>query len=236
MGAWLFDDEGAPAEDSSAVGNDGEVIGNVSWVDDGKIGGALLFEGDESWVSVADDPSLHFTAGTDFTAAVWLRTEMAGGDPPMILAKNYQPAGVNPWWALYYANQGKALDGSVSFFLRDAGGASYHIAGGPLVNDGSWHHITGTREGGTLRFYVDGVEEASMEDADFDVGTAPVPLHMMSHTNRWLIGSLDEVLLMRRALTADEIGGLMESGIELFLRVEARGKLTTEWGALKERQ
>lgn len=233
VGAWLFDDDGDPAMDSSGAENHGEVIGNVSWVDDGQFGGALLFEGDESWVSVADDPSLHFTAGTDFTAAVWMRTEMAAGDPPMILAKNYQPAGVNPWWALYYANQGKALDGSASFFLRDAGGVSHHIAGGPLVNDGTWHHITGTREGGTLRFYVDGVEEATKDDADFDVGTAPVPLHMMSHLNRWLVGSLDEVFLLRRALSADEIGALMDGGVEVFLSVEPNGKLATEWGSLK---
>ncbi|MEO2005844.1 MAG: LamG domain-containing protein [Candidatus Poribacteria bacterium] len=234
VGAWLFDNDGDPAVDSSDMGNDGEIIGNVSWADDGQFGGALVFEGDESWVSVEDDPSLHFTEGTDFTVAAWLRTEMAAGDPPMIVAKNYQPAGVNPWWALYYANQGKSLDGSASFFMRDAGGASHHIAGGPLVNDGAWHHLTGTRLGDTITFYVDGVEVATKDDAGFDVGTAPVPLHMMSHLSRWLIGSLDEVMILRRAFTADEIGELMEGGIELALAVKPKGKLATQWGTIKE--
>ena len=234
VGAWLFDSDAGVAVDSSDMGNDGEVIGNVSWVADGKVGGALLFEGNESWVSVEDDPSLHFTEGTDFTVAAWLRTEMATGDPPMILAKNYQPAGVNPWWALYYANQGKSLDGSASFFLRDAGGTSHHIAGGPLVNDGAWHHLTGTRLGDTITFYVDGVAVATKDAAGFDVGTEPVPLHMMSHTGRWLIGSLDEVMILRRAFTAEESGGLMEDGIELALAVGSKGKLATQWGTIKE--
>ncbi len=233
VGAWLFDDSGDAAVDSSDMGNDGEVIGNVTWVDDGQFGGALLFEGDESWVSVEDDASLHFTEGTDFTVAAWLRTEMAAGDPPMIVAKNYQPAGVNPWWALYYANQGKSLDGSASLFLRDAGGASHHIAGGPLVNDGAWHHLAGTRLGDTIRFYVDGVEEATKDDAGFDVGTAPVPLHMMSHLSRWLVGSLDEVIVLRRGLDGDEVAGLMDAGVEDFLAVDSKGKLATQWATLK---
>ena len=233
VGAWLFDDASDLGSDSSASGNHGDVVGNVKSANDGAFGGAALFEGNESWISVEDHESLHFTQGTDFTAAAWLRTDMVAGDPPMIVAKNYQPAQVQSWWALYYANQAKSLDGSASFFLRDSAGTSHHIAGGPKVSDGAWHHIAGTREGDTLRFYVDGAEVATKGDADFDVGTAPAPLHMMSHLNRWLVGSLDEVLLVRRALTGTEIEGLISSGVEGFLAVEPAGKLATQWGHLK---
>ena len=237
VGAWLFDDSSYATVDSSDAGNDGEATGNVTWIDDGRFGGALLFEGDESSISVEDDPSLHFTEGTDFTAAVWLRTDMVGFWPPMILAKNYYPTEERPWWALYYANGSKSLDGSASFFLRDDEGSNHHIGGGPLVNDGAWHHLVGTRQGETIRFYVDSVEVGSKDNAGFDVGTAPSPLHMMSHLERWQLGSLDEVLLLRRALDKGDVRELMDVGIEAFFSVSSavgsKGKLAVQWEMLK---
>jgi hypothetical protein len=233
-GAWMFDkDDKGVAVDASANAHKGEVKGNVKWTKDGKFGGALVFEGNESWVSVPDHPSLQFPKGQDFTVAAWIKTTMSAGSPPMIVAKNYQPAETRPWYALYYANQAKALDGTASLFLRDAAGVSHHIAGGPLINDDKWHHLAGTREKATIRFYVDGKQEAEKGDADFDVGTSNAPLHFMSHLNRWLVGSLDEALIVRRALSDSEIRALTGSGIETFLAVEPAGKVSVRWGALK---
>lgn len=233
-GLWRFDqDDKGIAKDESSYGNDGEIIGNVKWTRAGKFGGALEFGGNTSWVSVQDHESLQFKKGQDFTVAVWIKTEMATGDPPMVVAKNYQPVQTLPWYALYYANSAKTLDGSMSFFLRDNAGVSHHISGGPKIADGKWHHVAGVREKGTIRLYVDGERVAEKGEADFDVGTNSAPLHMMSHLNRWLIGTLDEVILLRRALSDDEIKNLMQVGTEGYLAVSATGKLPTQWGALK---
>ncbi|MDA1192110.1 MAG: hypothetical protein O3A46_10575, partial [Candidatus Poribacteria bacterium] len=156
VGVYMFDkDDGAVVSDASNAGNNGDIVGDVTWEATGKFGGSLLFEGGGSWVTVPDSPSLGFEKGADFTVATWFKTEMAAGDPPMIIGKTYQPAEARPWWALYYANGGKALDGSASLFLRDTAGTNGFIFGGPKVNDGQWHHIAGTREGATIYFYVD---------------------------------------------------------------------------------
>lgn len=233
-GLWLFDtDDKAVAKDASSNKNDGEIIGDVKWTSDGKFGGALVFEGNTSWVSVKDNPSLQFPKGQDFTLACWIKTEMVAGAPPMMLAKNYHPTETRPWYALYYANAAKALDGSASLFLRDSAGANAHIAGGPKIADAKWHHLAGVREGAALAFYVDGEMAADGGKADFDVGTNAGPLHMMSHANRWLVGSLDDVLIMRRALSAAEVKNLMQSGTEGYLAVAATGKLPIQWSALK---
>lgn len=233
-GLWRFDqDIKGVAKDESPYGNDGEILGNVKWTSAGKFGGALEFGGNTSWVSVKDHESLQFKRGQDFTLAAWLKTEMSAGDPPMVVAKNYQPAQTLPWYALYYANGAKALDGSMSFFLRDSAGTSHHISGGPKIADGKWHHVAGVREKGTIRLYVDGERVAEKGDADFDVGTNPAPLHMMSHLNRWLVGTLDEVILLRRALSDAEMKTLMQKGTEGYLAVSVTGKLSTQWGALK---
>jgi len=233
-GLWRFDkDDKAVATDESPYKNDGEIIGNVKWTSAGKFGGALEFAGNTSWVSVKDHESLQFKKGQDFTLAAWLKTEMTAGDPPMIVAKNYQPTETRPWYALYYANAAKTLDGSASFFLRDSAGVSHHIAGGPKIADGKWHHLAGVREKGSIRLYVDGVRVAEKGDADFDVGTNPAPLHMMSHLNRWLVGSLDDVIVLRRALSDAEVKSLMESGTVGYLSVAATEKLPIQWSALK---
>jgi hypothetical protein len=234
-GIWLFDeDEGEVATDSSGNGNDGVIMGGVQWTADGKFGGALEFDGVDGWVEVEDDDSVEFPSGVDFTLACWLKVTTPEDSPPMIVAKNYQPAEVRPWYALYYADQSKTATGNVSFFLRDDAGTNFHIASSTNIDDGEWHHVAGTREKGTMRLYVDGIEEASMDGADFDVGTSDAPLHFMSHLNRFMGGFLDEVLIVRRALSADEVGSLMNSGIDMMLEVSSLGKLPTTWARIKE--
>jgi len=234
-GIWLFDeDEGEVATDSSGNGNDGVIMGGVQWTGEGKFGGALEFNGEDGWVEVPDDDSLEFPAGVDFTLACWLKVTTPEATPPMIVAKNYQPAEVRPWYALYYADQSKAATGNVSLFLRDDAGTSFNIASTTNIEDGEWHHIAGTREKGTLRLYVDGVEEASIDGADFDVGTNDAPLHFMSHLSRFMGGFLDEVFIVRRALSADEVGRIMTNGIDMMLAVSSLDKLPTTWAKIKE--
>jgi hypothetical protein len=235
-GIWLFDeDNGDVAKDLSGNGNDGTIIGGVTWVPDGKFGGALEFNGSDGWVEVPDDDSVEFPEGVDFTLACWLKVTTPEGSPPMIIAKNYHPAQVLPWYALYYADQAKAATGNMSLFLRDANSASFHIASTTNINDEEWHHIAGTREGGTLRLYIDGVEEASLDGADFDVGTNDAPLHFMSHLERFMGGILDEVLILRRAMSEAEINNLMNNGVETILAVSSLGKLSTTWAEVKSR-
>lgn len=235
-GIWLFDeDDGDVATDSSANGNDGAILGGVEWTEDGKFGGALAFDGTDGWVEVPDDDSVEFPEGVDFTLACWLKvtTPPAAGSPPMIIAKNYQPTQALPWYALYYADQAKQATGTMSIFLRDPGGASFHTAGTTKVDDEEWHHIAGTREGGTIKLYIDGIEEATLDDVGFDVGTNDASLHFMAHTNRFMGGILDEVLILRNAMSEAEINDLMSDGIEGVLAVSSAGKLPTTWAKIK---
>ena len=234
---FMFDEEAKQeVKDISENEHIGEIIGNVKWVEDGKFGGAFSFEGDPSWISVADHPTIQFPQGQDFTIAVYIKTEMSSGDPPMIVAKNYQPSEMRPWYALYYANQAKSLDGHVSIFLRDTAGNSHQIASNNTIADGEWHHVAGTRQGDTLRLYVDGVVEAEKDDADFDVGTNTAPLHINGHLDRWLIGLFDEIVIVRRALNESEIQALMNQGIEdVFLSINPKDKLSTIWSEIKDK-
>ncbi len=234
VGVWLFDeDTGDVAEDISGNKHDGDILGGVKWTKDGRFGGALEFDGNDGSVEVPDHADLQFPKNTDFTLTCWLKITTPEPSPPMMVAKNYQPAQVLPWYALYYADQGKAATGDVSLFLRDAGGTSFHIAAGSKVDDDQWHHIVGVRDGDKIILYLDGEAKAEMGGANFDVGTNNAPLHFMSHTGRFLGGLLDEVIIYRRALSPAEINTLMKDGYEDFAAVDPEGKVTTTWGAIK---
>jgi len=233
-GMWLFDEDGGDVtKDSSENGNDGAVLGGVEWIAEGKFGGALSFDGTDGSVEVPDNDSVEFPQGVDFTLACWLMVTTPEGSPPMIVAKNYQPVQVLPWYALYYADQAKAATGNMSIFLRDVDAASFHVAGISKVDDGEWHHIAGIREGDVMYLYINGVEEATLDGVDFDVGTNDAPLHFMSHTGRFMGGALDEVLILRQAMSAAEVNNLMNDGAESLLAVSSAGKLPTTWAKLK---
>ncbi|HID56645.1 TPA: hypothetical protein EYP37_08960 [Candidatus Poribacteria bacterium] len=151
VGAWVFDeDQGDKIKDISGTGNDGIVHG-AKWTKEGKFGGALEFDGDDDWVEVPNHESLQFPKGTDFTLACWIKITTPEPSPPMLIAKNYHTTSqMLPWYALYYANQNKSVDGSVSFFLRDKNSTNYHISSQSKIDDGDWHHVAGIREDNAL--------------------------------------------------------------------------------------
>lgn len=99
VAVWLFDeDEKDRVTDLSQNNHIGKINGNVSWIE------------------VPDHPSLQFMKGQDFTVAAYVKTNMSSGDPPMIVAKNYQPQQTLPWYALYYANQAKGSGWACQLF------------------------------------------------------------------------------------------------------------------------
>lgn len=105
-----------------------------------------------------------------------------------------------------------AYAGEPFFYTRDfyMPGTNTHEIQFPFsknVADGKWHHIAITFDSGSVKTYVDGRVTGSWNgvagtmrkpDAEFSIGRLP------RNTNRW-DGSLDEVRLYNRALTADEI-------------------------------
>ena len=124
---WLFDKkDNNIVKDLSGNGHDGKINGAVDWTKEGQFGGALAFIGKDGWIEVEDHKNFHFPKGTDFTLACWVKITGDHAQPPMLIAKSYGLQGQKkPWYALYYANQGKQSDGDISFFCRDAGRDKY---------------------------------------------------------------------------------------------------------------
>ncbi len=82
------------------------------------------------------------------------------------------------------------------------------------VTTNAWYHLVGTFDGATMNLYVDGVLHASgSHPYPVDYGTSPMFFGTSGET--WdgrLAGTLDELSLYDRALTAQEVAVLYASG------------------------
>lgn len=96
-------------------------------------------------------------------------------------------------------------------------GRIHSLTAGPCVTwdrelTPGWHHVAAVRQGGILRLHVDGnpvAESARFDPARFDLTTAE-PLVLGAGPGDCFRGSLSDVCLYRRALSAAEIRRLLK--------------------------
>ena len=73
VGRWTFDEgKGTIAHDSSGRGNHGTVMGGAKWAE-GRIGGALEFDGQDDFVSIPNESRFDITGS--ITISAWIRVE-----------------------------------------------------------------------------------------------------------------------------------------------------------------
>jgi len=229
VGVWLLDeDEGKIAADSSAEGNNGELIGNPAWVD-GKFGSALEF-GSNKYVNCGDDKSLSLTK--TITIQAWVAFE--GSPSSAIIISKYGLSGSGLSYMLVINGDGGA-PAKASLYL----GGWRHF--GTQINDGDWHHLAATVSSEGIDLYVDGeldvhyggVGSISTSNSTVTIG-AP-------NSNNWgsaFNGIIDDVAIFDVALEKEDILTLMNDGLRESLypsAVDASGKLSTTWANIKAR-
>jgi hypothetical protein len=98
-----------------------------------------------------------------------------------------------------------------NFNLRDTNGSTRSSTGTSAINDGEWHHIVAVRDNAAdeNRLYVDGSLEATVTSpaylGSFESDGAVTMGYYQTTTSYLLNGTLDEIAIYDKALTADEI-------------------------------
>jgi len=69
VGHWKLDEGSGTIATDSIGGHDGTLIGNTAWVAEGKLGGALQFDGDGDYVDCGNDPV--FNPEGSFSVTIW---------------------------------------------------------------------------------------------------------------------------------------------------------------------
>jgi hypothetical protein len=202
---WKFDDgTGTLATDASENGNNGELIGGASWTREGKINGAISFDGEDNYVKVGNSATLEQIGnnGSDFSVAFWiyLREGHTGQWRSIMHKGNTNTERTFALWMRTRENR---------IHYRISTNANWN-EGGDSVNQielKRWTHICYIKKGGnTLKLYINGVLDS--EVALRGTSTANQgPLYMGK--DPWYLGfngSLDDIRIYGHALSEKEIG------------------------------
>ncbi|MHC4694350.1 MAG: lamin tail domain-containing protein, partial [Planctomycetota bacterium] len=186
---WMFDEGSGSTATDSAGTNNGALIGGPTWTD-GRINGALSFDGVDDYVVVAPIAPL---MGNNVTAQAWIRTsEFAGIWNPVIT----QNAG-NGYY--FYISSGRPA------FYIVVGAAFVQAISQDAINPDEWYHVAGTNDGSNLKLYIDG----QLEDSDNSTGFLGVSSNAYigcePTSSLYYNGLIDDVRIYDRAVSETEL-------------------------------
>lgn len=189
------------ADDTSGNANHGVVNGAVLTTGRaGDAGGAYAFSGENDEIEVADSDSLDATDAV--TLSAWINP--AEQRTQYILTKGTH---VNGDSAAPYGLSTSAT-GDLIFSIRPDGAMTQVRSSGYSLNE--WTHLVGTFDGATANLYVNGVLADSVAVTGSLSATA-LPLIIgtrLGLASDTVNGSLDDLRIYNRALTAAEVGEL----------------------------
>ncbi|NPD04685.1 PKD domain-containing protein [Nocardioides sp. zg-1308] len=205
VGGWSFDDgTGTTAADSSGRGNTGTLAGGPTWTAQGRYGGALVFDGVNDLVTVPDAASLDLTTG--MTLSAWVRPTTLGAWRQVVLKE--RPSGLT--YGLY-ATGGAGNRPNTTLAIANV---EREVNAPAALAAATWTHLAVTYDGAVVRLFVDGTQVATRTQAG-SLTTSTGALRIGGNTvwGEWFAGTIDDVRVYDRALTAAEIGTVRGSGL-----------------------
>ncbi len=225
-GLWLFDDDKKPATARYSSGNnhDAEVAKQVKRID-GVFGGALKFDGTQSYAIVPHDPMFNFGEDGNFSMGCWMSPER---DDAYVVTK--RGAGPIVLWGLNCSmdNASGAFD-----FQGYNDGVNRMVIGKTVIRGKGWFHCVAVRKDKIVSVYVNGKVEAKLDVSISVDSEAPIQMGGWGGENH--IGGLDELFICKAgvALTQEDIRNIFKNGLQAALAVSEVGRLATVWGVLK---
>lgn len=228
---YSYDSFGAVVPDDSGKGNDATVVGDVVPDAAGQRGGAAKF----ATGSYLDLDGANFPAAdvptSGITLAAWAKCDNTGGDHALFNARSSDET-----WLTHPDVRG---GGQYRFCLRGYGSEKIcDIKAGTVVWD-QWFHYAGTydRASGAVVLYINGeVVEAIDALADVDVaGDWDLGARVGYNVDdaRPFTGLMDDFLMYKRALSAEEVLMVMDGGPVVDAPVPDEDSLISTWGDIK---
>ena len=209
VGFWNFNEgsvSGSTAYDNSTWGNDGTISG-ATWNSSGKFGGAMSFDGDDDYVQLkASNLVINNTA--NWTIGLWFNADYIDSATRvhrMITLRGGVGSGVN-----FYSGSSNDL----GFGYRDVGGGFQSVVINSNINIDTWYHVVLSYNSSDYVYYENGVNIGKTTDtivSSFSEGLAMIGTYDSS--SGYFNGTIDEVQIWDRALTAEEIKASYNTGI-----------------------
>lgn len=207
---WKLDEaSGTVAHDASGNDNHGTytnspTLGVTGLMLDGVGATAVRFSrASAETVSIGDLSDFEFGGTAPFTVEAWVSlTTGPGSGEFYTVVQKYQPGGspTRGWEML-------AINGPQFSFQRRQDGATSHIVTSGAVTIGTTYHVVVTYDGTTLTMYLNGaVVDTDATAVSLSTGSDPLVIAGQDIDGDFMNGTIDEVSIYDRALTADEIG------------------------------
>ena len=192
---WRLDEASGTTAVDSIAGANGTIASGVALAQPGALSdGTRAVTLDGTVNGKITVPALTSFPTGPFTIELWVRLTTTAGGLQFLIActpLNLNFIGIERNSVVWYSR----------FFF---GGVAKNLSGGTTV-DFKWHHITVTYDGATVRQYVDAVSIASVAaTGSLDVGGAFTIGNYSDGAYGWP-GSLDDVVIYPRALSAADI-------------------------------
>lgn len=200
------------AEDSSGHGRHGQVVGATPAPDRfGNPNAAYAFDGKNDYVIVVEPPAMTAEA---LTISVWDRFDegvFRGWSRAVIAQDNG-----DDFWRSYREHrrilQLCARDRQITWHRMGWGGDDAKAR--RLLVPGAWCHVAATVAGNTHRLYINGDLEDTKESWFASSPTEPLYIGRKAPPDKRMFfsGTIDDVRIYDRALTAEEIRALHDEG------------------------
>jgi len=219
-----FDEgQGDTAHDGSGNENDGQITG-AEWVDAGKVGKCLEFDG-ASFVEVPSSDSLE-ALEEEMTIAAWINPELSGSAWQGIITKGDD--------ANEHLEMLINVDGHVHTAQTFAAGRVWVDRPAGTISKGEWQHLAVTYKPGEWMFYHNGelLDTNTSANSNMCPDGKPVVIGDERPMSRLFQGLIDEVAIFNRVLSQEEIQLIM-GGIGNILSVEPMAKAATTWANVR---
>lgn len=200
--------------------NDGNKLQAKFYANDGSVKDQFSISKSPTVSAYHYDPSLSLTGSnfydvgstsqlqlSKFSLAAWFKTSSDFSGDAFIVNKGGfggEDPGFNMNYGLYMTK-----DEQVRAGFETSSGTNFFISSPNKYNDGQWHYAVVTYDGTTLRLYIDGLQVGTLSTSGAvpdNTGTQPLRIGANSQTqNSFFAGSVDEVRVWNKALSAQEV-------------------------------
>lgn len=196
---WRMDDAAGLTATDTIGGHDGTLHGDAAWTD-GRIDGALSFDGDGDYVSL---PSHETLEGDQMTVEAWVNLNASGGvNGPIVMQHTATNVG-------YRFN---VVSNKPTFAIIVQGrNVVILIASLDSITMNEWHHLAATNDGSDLRLYVDGEFKGSVSSVGHTGAEHEAYIGYDHSLGMYLDGMIDDVRIYDRALGEHEFAGVGDS-------------------------
>jgi hypothetical protein len=184
----------------------------------GQVNGALSFDGTDRSVNVSSSTDFDWPNNSGFSISVWVNipaTANCSGNKVFVGRHEATTGPKARWWVGCDGGTNRAR---LSVRSNGQTASSSVIANDTPLNNGQWNHVVAVRQNGTIQIYVNGQLKGTITDEDINdsyTTNSPVTIGYYDAGFR-LNGTLDEVAIYGRALTAAEIQRQYQAGLINF--------------------